>query len=74
LNLISDFQHQHFAHCESGVMSALLKHKGSQLSEPMVFGLSGALCFAYLPFLKFGNMPLVSYRMFPGHIVKKFPK
>ena len=40
----------------------------------MVFGLSGALCFAYLPFLKFGNMPLVSYRMFPGHIVKKFPK
>jgi hypothetical protein len=74
LTLISKFQHQHFAHCESGVMSALLKHKGTLLSEPMVFGLSGALCFAYLPFLKFGNMPLVSYRMFPGHIVKKFPK
>jgi hypothetical protein len=74
LTLIPDFQHQHFAHCESGVMSALLKTKGVALSEPMVFGLSGALCFAYLPFLKFGNMPLVSYRMFPGHIVKKFPK
>ena len=74
MTLISEFQHQHFAHCESGVMSALLKHKGTQLSEPMVFGLSGALCFAYLPFLKFGNMPLVSYRMFPGHIVKKLPK
>lgn len=71
---IPEFQHQHFAHCESGVMSSLLKHKGLALSEPMVFGLSGALCFAYLPFLKFGNMPLVSYRMFPGHIVKKFPK
>jgi len=55
-------------------MSSLLKHKGVELSEPMVFGLSSALCFAYLPFVKFGNMPLVSYRMFPGHIVKKFPK
>jgi hypothetical protein len=74
VTLIPDFEHHHFAHCESGVMSALLKHKGLELSEPMVFGLSGALSFAYLPFLKFGNMPLVSYRMFPGHIVKKFPK
>jgi hypothetical protein len=55
-------------------MSTLLKYKGLELSEPMVFGLSGAICFAYLPFLKMGNMPLVSYRMFPGHIVKKFPQ
>jgi len=55
-------------------MSTLLKHKGLELSEPLVFGLSGAICFAYLPFLKMGNMPLVSYRMFPGHIVKNFPK
>lgn len=70
---IPDFRHQHFAHCESGVISSLLMHQGLDLSEPMVFGLSGALCFAYLPFLKFGNMPLVSYRMFPGYIVKKFP-
>ena len=55
-------------------MSTLLKYKGLELSEPMVFGLSGALCFAFLPFMKFGNMPLVSYRMFPGHIVKTLPK
>lgn len=74
MTLIPNFKHQHFAHCESGVMSSLLQHKGLTLSEPMVFGLSGALSFAFLPFLKFGNMPLVSYRMFPGHIVKKFPK
>ena len=69
-----DFEHRHFAHCETGVMSTLLKYKGLELSEPMVFGLSGAICFAYLPFLKMGNMPLISYRMFPGHIVKKFPQ
>jgi len=70
----SNFKHQHFAHCESGVMSTLLKYQGLELSEPLVFGLSGTICFAYLPFLKMGNMPLVSYRMFPGHIVKNFPK
>ena len=69
-----NFEHRHFAHCETGAMSTLLKYKGLELSEPMVFGLSGAICFAYLPFLKMGNMPLVSYRMFPGHIVKKFPQ
>lgn len=74
MNLITNYQHQHFAHCESGVMAILLKYKGLELSEPMVFGLSGALCFAFLPFMKFGNMPLVSYRMFPGHIVKALPK
>jgi hypothetical protein len=74
LDPMRNFEHQHFAHCETGVMSSLLKHNGLELSEPMVFGLSGAICFAYLPFLKMGNMPVVSYRMFPGHIVKNFPK
>ena len=72
--LINNFEHQHFAHCESGIMSTLLKYKGLELSEPMVFGLAGAICFAYLPFLKMGNMPLVSYRMFPGHIIKNIPR
>ena len=71
---ISNFEHQHFAHCESGIMSTLLKYKGLELSEPMIFGLAGAICFAYLPFLKMGNMPLVSYRMFPGHIIKNIPR
>ena len=69
-----NFEHQHFAHCESGIMSTLLKYKGLELSEPMIFGLAGAICFAYLPFLKMGNMPLVSYRMFPGHIIKNITR
>jgi len=55
-------------------MTTLFKYHGLSLSEPMVFGLSGALCFAYLPFLKMGNMPVISYRMFPGHIVKTLPR
>jgi hypothetical protein len=55
-------------------MSLLLEHHGLKLSEPMVFGLSGAMSFAFLPFLKMGNLPVVAYRMFPGHIIKKLPK
>jgi hypothetical protein len=74
LTQIPDFEHQHAAHCESGVMSSLLKYNGVKLSEPMVFGISGGLSFAYLPFMRMGNLPVVSYRMFPGHIVKKLPK
>lgn len=73
MTLIADFQHNHFAHCESGVMSAMLQHNGLPLSEAMVFGLSGALCFAYLPFIKMNGLPVVSYRMPPGQIVKKLP-
>jgi hypothetical protein len=68
------YNHRHFAHCESGVISLLLEHHGLKLSEPMVFGLSGAMSFAFLPFLKMGNLPVVAYRMFPGHIIKKLPK
>lgn len=62
------FEHRQAAHCESGVMSALLTHHGQPLSEPMAFGLAGVLAFAYLPFIKLAGLPLVSYRMPPGAI------
>ena len=68
------FQHQHYAHCESGVMSLLLHHAGLPLSEPMAFGLAGALTFAYLPFVKLGGMPLVAYRSLPRAIIKGLRK
>ena len=64
------FEHKHFAHCESGVVSSLLTHYGLSLSEPMVFGLAGGLTFAYLPFIKINGMPLLSYRMFPKSIIR----
>jgi hypothetical protein len=68
------FEHRHYAHCESGVLSSLFQHHGMALSEPMVFGLSGALGFAYLPFVKLGHMPMVAYRMFPAHLIKNLPR
>jgi len=63
------FVHRHAAHCESGVMSGLLRHYGLDVSEAMAFGLASALVFVYLPFVKVGGFPLVAYRMAPGTII-----
>ncbi|RZI96358.1 MAG: DUF4872 domain-containing protein [Variovorax sp.] len=64
------FEHQHAAHCESGVISNMLRHHGVPMTESMAFGLSSALSFAYLPFIKLSGLPLVSYRMPPRSIIK----
>ncbi|MDR2259574.1 MAG: BtrH N-terminal domain-containing protein, partial [Azoarcus sp.] len=70
----SGFVHSQASHCESGVMSAILRHHGVPLSEAMVFGLASALAFAYLPFVKLSGLPLVSYRMPPGAIIRGLQK
>lgn len=64
------FEHQHAAHCESGVISNMLRHHGVPMTESLAFGLSSALSFAYLPFIKLGGLPLISYRMPPKAIIK----
>ncbi|MEZ5653712.1 MAG: BtrH N-terminal domain-containing protein [Burkholderiaceae bacterium] len=64
------FAHRHAAHCESGVVANLLTHQGVPLSEPMAFGLAGALGFAYLPFVRIQEMPLIAYRMQPRAIIR----
>ncbi|NPA58866.1 MAG: BtrH N-terminal domain-containing protein [Epsilonproteobacteria bacterium] len=68
------YQHTHHAHCESGVISSILRHHGLHLSEPMVFGLANALNFAYIPFVKMGGMPLIAYRSMPKTIIKNIKK
>ena len=65
------FDHQQSAHCESGVIASLLRHANVPISEPMAFGISSGLCFAYLPFVKFGGLPLFAYRMPPGTIIRR---
>ena len=70
----NNFHHQHTAHCESGVMSTLLKAHGVNFNEPMVFGLASALTFVYIPLVKINGMPLISYRMPPRSIIKKVSK
>jgi hypothetical protein len=71
LNVINEkFLHRHAAHCESGVAASLLTHHGAAVSEAMAFGLSSALSFAYLPFIKFAGFPLIAYRMPPKYILR----
>lgn len=71
---MTPFHHKQAAHCESGVVSSLISHYGLPMSEPMAFGVAAALAFAYIPFIKMGGMPLISYRMWPGAIVKAMHK
>jgi len=69
-----DFNHYQTAHCENGVASNLLKNKGINLSEPMVFGIGSGLFFVYLPFLKVNHAPAISYRPMPGLIFNRLAK
>ncbi|MBN6066076.1 BtrH N-terminal domain-containing protein [Aggregatibacter actinomycetemcomitans] len=71
---MENFYHQHTAHCESGVMSTLLKAKGVDFNEAMVFGLASALTFVYIPLIKVNGLPLISYRMPPRSIIKTLSK
>ncbi|MBN2302009.1 MAG: BtrH N-terminal domain-containing protein [Lentisphaerae bacterium] len=71
-----EFQHHQSAHCESGVMSNLLRHEGLNIDEPLAFGIGSALFFAHIPFLKLDNnkIPLTTFRMNPGVILKRVTK
>jgi hypothetical protein len=71
---IKPFAHRQSAHCESGVVSAMMTHHGAPMSEPMAFGLASALTFAYIPFVKMAGMPLIAYRMPPGAIIGAMSK
>ncbi len=69
-----EFDHRHSGHCESGTVSALLRQRGLDLSEPMVFGIGGGLFFVHLPLIKMGGIPLTSYRSAPRGIIKNVCK
>ena len=68
------FVHHHAAHCESGVTSALLRDKGMDISEPMVFGIGSGIFFGYLPFMKLTGLPVSTFRAAPGSIFHKTAK
>jgi len=67
------FTHKMAAHCESGAVTALLRNAGMDVTESLVFGVSGALFFGYLsiPMLPF---PTIALRNKPGRIRVKTPK
>ncbi len=68
------YEHRHAAHCETGVVSSLLRHYGLDISEPMTFGLSAAMFFTHLPFVKVEGFPLTAYRQTPGTVIKSIQK
>jgi hypothetical protein len=65
------FRHVMAAHCESGTIAALLNHHGLSVTEPMVFGISSGIFFAYIkpPMMDF---PMFVTRSMPGQIRSKF--
>lgn len=67
-----EFTHKQSAHCENGVISNLLRFHGLDFDEPMIFGIGSGLFFSYLPFVKVNGIPVASYRIWPGHIFKRF--
>ena len=69
-----DFTHYQTAHCENGVASNLLRDKGLNVSEPMIFGLGAGIFYVYLPFLRVSNAPGLSYRPMPGWIFSRAAK
>ena len=67
-----NFTHKQSAHCESGVISNLLRFHGMDFDEPMVFGIGSGLFFSYMPFIRVNGIPVVGYRTWPGQIFKRF--
>lgn len=66
------FTHLQSAHCENGVTANLLKQAGhSFMTEPLAFGLGSGLFYVYLPFIKVGTGPGISFRTMPGMIFKR---
>ena len=72
--MVLNFPHRHAGHCETGTLAALLRHRGVDLSEPMVFGIGSGLFFIHIPFVKVGGIPLTAYRGPPRQIINKVCK
>ena len=69
----TNYQHAMAGHCESGVISGWLCHGGLQLSEPLVFGISGAFFFGYFDNARFA-IPMLALHSQPGDIRKQIAK
>jgi hypothetical protein len=72
--IIDTFTHNMAAHCESGTLTALLKLKGLEISEPMIFGIGSGLYFGYLSHTPSLNFPMFIIRTKPGQLRKKIAK
>jgi hypothetical protein len=72
--IIDNFTHHMAAHCESGTLTALLNHKGLEITEPMIFGIGSGLYFGYLSHTPSLNFPMFIIRTKPGQLREKIAK
>lgn len=72
--IIESFNHNMAAHCESGTLTALLKHKGLEITEPMIFGVGSGLYFGYLSRTPNLSFPMFILRTKPGKLRKNWQK
>ena len=68
------FEHRQSAHCETGVAANLMSHYGLDVNEAMAFGIGSGLFFGYLPFIRLNHLPLTTYRITTGGILKRLTK
>jgi len=68
------FEHRQSAHCETGVAANLMTHYGLDINESMAFGIGSGLFFGYLPFIRLNHLPLTTYRINTGGIMKRLTK
>ena len=67
-----EFNHIQTAHCENGVVTALLRHHGmEQMTEPLAFGMGSGLFYTHIPFVKVAGGPMIAFRNLPGLIFSR---
>jgi hypothetical protein len=62
------YRHKMAAHCESGSITSLLNNGGLNITEPMVFGISSGIFFAYFHKMKSFAFPTFIVRNKPGQM------
>jgi hypothetical protein len=68
------FEHRQSAHCETGVAANLLSHYDLDINEAMAFGIGSGLFFGYFSFIRLNQLPLTTYRITTGGILKRLTK
>lgn len=72
--LLEGYQHEVHSHCETGSIRNVLRYKGINLSEPMIFGIGSGISFVYLPFIKINHVPISAFRRLPGKVFSRVCK
>ena len=68
------YNHKMAAHCESGTVTSLLNHRGLEITEALVFGISSGIFFGYFHKMKSFTFPTFIVRNKPGQMRSNISK